>query len=108
MFTVGDMLAIDYFDVIKAEDDDFELISKNTKNTWKILRDGKYYVLYLAKDKVQKFQAMGYFERLLDVVLDIIKIDDLKLKIKLPRERKNRRVLEMKSLADILVEAYAG
>ena len=33
MFTVGDLLAIDYFDVIKAEDDHFELISKNTKNT---------------------------------------------------------------------------
>lgn len=106
MFTVGDLLAIDYFDVIKAEDDHFELISKNTKNTWRILRDGKYYVLYLAKDKVQKFQAMGYFERLLDVVLDIIKIDEIKNK--LPRERKSRRALERKSLADILVEAYAS
>ena len=106
MFTAGDMLALNYFDVVKAQDGDYELVSKNTKHRWKIMKEGKLYTLFHSYTKEKPYHVQGYFEQLLDVVLDIVDHDDYMVRKSIKKNKKTKLMPRKKTMFDELVEAY--
>lgn len=78
MFSKTDIeiMSLPYFDVIGANNEAFELRSKNTGHFWKIFPEGVGYRLMHKYHLEDPYHYQIYMDSVLDLILEVINHDD--------------------------------
>ncbi len=74
-----EVMTLPYFNVIRADKEEFEIQSRNTGHFWMIIPDGREYRLMHKYHKEDDYHVQTYMLSVIDLVLDIINHDDYKL-----------------------------